>query len=246
MKIAVLDDELPMLQMLEQVLMGDKSWTFPVEFSFFSSGMALFASMQTVSYDCLILDRVVPDMSGDSILTWLRDDPVRKNTAVIMLTSRRSEADTVASLNAGADDYVTKPFRPDELIARVSRLLKRQALLASLGDVDASADEPSEFVFNDYVFDAHALSLKIKGEPIGLTEREFSLALFFFNNMNQSVSREEIFKEVWHRREVPTSRALDTHVYHLRKVLGLGGEGDYALRTVYGFGYRLNEVGSRR
>lgn len=137
MKIAILEDDITQLQMAEQALFGGENfWDEPVEYRAFTSGLALLQSLKTEYFDCLILDRRVTDMSGDVILQWVRQYGQKQNhayTSIIMLTNLRSEDEMIAGLNAGADDYVTKPFRPRELVARVQRLIRANKTSHDLG-----------------------------------------------------------------------------------------------------------------
>ena len=136
MKIAILEDDKTQLQMVEQALLGgDNDWGEPVDCRTFTSGLALLQSLKSEVYDCLILDRRVPDMSGDVILQWVRQYGEKKNasyTTVIMLTSLRGEDEMLGGLASGADDYIVKPFRPRELVARVKRLLDAKKITTDL------------------------------------------------------------------------------------------------------------------
>lgn len=258
MKIAILEDDITQLQMAEQALFGGENfWDEPVEYRAFTSGLALLQSLKTEYFDCLILDRRVTDMSGDVILQWVRQYGQKQNhayTSIIMLTSLRSEDEMIAGLNAGADDYVTKPFRPRELVARVQRLIRANKTSHELGvgknakSSTLSLEKDSLDVvikINDYEFNQFEQTVTCKGEVIDLTEREFSLALLFFRNLGKPVSREAIFETVWKRTNNPSSRALYTHIYRLRHSLNLTAENGFVLRTVYGFGYRLDVAGPR-
>lgn len=258
MKIAILEDDITQLQMAEQALFGGENyWDEQVDFRTFTSGLALLQSLKSEYYDCLILDRRVSDMSGDVILQWVRQYGIQQNkayTAVIMLTNLRSEDEVIAGLNAGADDYVTKPFRPRELVARVQRLIRASKAAKDVQVENSFKDNGSDIEkdslemvikINNYEFNQFEQTVTCNGEVIDLTEREFSLALLFFRNLGKPVSREAIFETVWKRANNPSSRALDTHIYRLRHALNLTAENGFVLRTVYGFGYRLDVAGPR-
>jgi DNA-binding response OmpR family regulator len=188
-------------------------------------------------------------------LQWVRQygqDVHKRYIAVIMLTGLRSEHETVKALEAGADDYIYKPFRPKELVARVQRLVNAHRLAYALGrmssapvitDDDSMGDKDSVLEFDNYVFYRFEQKVTYKGEVVDLTEREFSLALLLFKHLNVALSREAIFEKVWKRAETPSSRALDTHIYRLRQRLNLNLSSGYILRTVYGYGYRLDVAG---
>ena len=152
MKIAILEDDITQLQMAEQALFGGENfWDEPVEYRAFTSGLTLLQALKTEYFDCLILDRRVADMSGDVILQWVRQYGQKQNhayTSIIMLTSLRSEEEMIAGLNAGADDYVTKPFRPRELVARVQRLSRANKTSHELG-VEKSEKSSSQSLENE-------------------------------------------------------------------------------------------------
>lgn len=266
MKIAVLDDEKTQLQLIEQALIGggDEVWGEPMECHLFDRGLDLLEVLKKDSFDCVLLDRQLPDMSGDVVLQWLRQY-AEKYTPVIMLTALRGEDEVVNSLTAGADDCVVKPYRPKELVARVQRLVNRQRMmqfrepiastqspptlvgLGSLSELSTgdqlcdSLDElPAQVEISGYRFERFALRVTFDNQVVQLTQREFDLALLFFSNIGVLLSRDEIFKAVWKRSDVSNSRALDTHLHRVRSKLALSPERGFVLRPVYGFGYRFD------
>lgn len=262
MKIAVLDDEKNQLQLIEQALIerGDEVWGEPTTCHLFDNGLELLETLKKSSFDCILLDRQLPDMSGDVVLQWLRQY-AKQYTPVIMITALNDEADVVKSLVAGADDYVVKPFRPKELVARVQRLVSRQRMMRngefsqttpSTTDSEPSSnmhsgiqlgeylDEmPTQVEISNYRFERFTLRVTFDHQTVQLTEREFSLALLLFSNVGVLLSRDEIFRAVWKRDDVTNSRALDTHLHRVRSKLALSPARGFVLRSVYGFGYRL-------
>lgn len=248
-KIAALDDNPTHLQMVEQALIGDESnWSLPVEFKLFSSGEMLLQELKKVDYDCVILDRVVPDMSGDVILNWLHQ--YRPNrTGVVMLTSNDARQEVVASLEAGADEYLIKPFFPAELLVRVKRLVERvklqQKTQKNMPHQIASA--PLDFANNihhlhEAVFNDFELTVEHCEQQVKLTEREYQLAKFFFNNVGLNLSRKVILDTIWFQDSPESNRSLTTHIHNLRIKLDLTIENGWLLRPVYGFGYRLDRL----
>jgi DNA-binding response OmpR family regulator len=257
MKIAILDDEKTQLQLIEQALTGGDDhevWGEPVDCHMFDSGLKLLECLKNKEeFDCILLDRHLPDMSGDVILQWLRQYG-EIYTPVLMLTSLRAEEQVVESLAAGADDYVTKPFRPRELVARVQRLVRktksaneRKADSASSISPDdlldlkaAQRDSMEPVTLVGYYFEPLALKVTFDGKSVSLTEREFRVALLLFSNLNAVLPRDVLFKTVWKRLDVRGSRALDTHIYRVRTKLELTPKRGFVLRSVYGYGYRLD------
>jgi DNA-binding response OmpR family regulator len=182
--------------------------------------------------DLVILDWNLPNMSGLDVLHWMRaclgSDPV-----VLFLTSKILESDVVQALDAGADEYVVKPFRLAELSARVNALLRR-----------SKPNDMAEPVLRvaDYVLDLGERSVSLRGENIGLTSREFELTAFLFSNLNRIISRDLLAKIAWGREHEVASRTIDTHVYRIRRKLVLNPENGLRLTSVYTRGYRLDEV----
>lgn len=220
----------------------------PVEFKGFSSGESLLRELKQTDYDCVVLDRVVPDMSGDVILNWLHQ--YRPNrTGVVMLTSNDARQEVVASLEAGADEYLIKPFFPAELLVRVKKLVERIKLQQKTqkniphqiaGVSPDSADNIHQLhgaVFNDF-----ELTVDHCEQLIKLTEREYQLAKLFFNNVGLNLSRKTILDTIWFQDSLESNRSLTTHIHNLRIKLDLTIENGWVLRPVYGFGYRLDRL----
>jgi len=180
------------------------------------------------SFDLLILDWEVPDLSGIEVLQRIRQAQ-RDYTPILFITVRDEEAAVVKALKNGADDYMSKPLRRLELLARINALGRR-----SVGRSPEVMPETSPFVF-----DLERQTLQRDGQVITLTHREFELACFMFRNAGRVVSRGHILETIWgmHDGDVST-RTVDTHMSRLRKKLGLDDSG-WTLTAVYQHGYRL-------
>jgi DNA-binding response OmpR family regulator len=171
-------------------------------------------------FDLVILDLGLPDMDGLDVLTELRKWD--SSVAVVVLTARDDAA--VAALDAGADDYLTKPFSFDELLARIRARLRETA-----------APESTVISHGDAVLDLRTRTLNVAGKVIELTAREFALAELFFRNQRQVLSRTQILSHVWGYDYEPDSNIVDVYVGYLRKKLG-----KTRLVTVRGMGYRFD------
>ncbi len=196
------------------------------------SGASEFRRRQgSASIDLLILDWNLPEESGLSVLRALRD--AGSPLPVLFLTARNAEADIVAGLREGADDYVVKPAKQGELLARVEVLLRRTHL-----SMDTGSDENVE----PYRIDMARRRVEVAGEEIALTDREFDLVLFLFRRRGRVVSRETLLENIWNIRGDVATRTVDTHVSRLRKKLRLAGEHGWRLNAVYQHGYRLERT----
>jgi DNA-binding response OmpR family regulator len=236
MRIAILDDEPAELRRVEQTLLqmpepGENAWSLHS----FERGEDLLRQLRRETYDLLILDWQLPDLSGLSLLRWTREH-MESPPAAIMLTSRDAESDIVQALNTGADDYVSKPFRPNELKARVAAVLRRHS--------QQRTPAAEVLIFNDLEFDDAELTVSRAGTPIAMTEREYRLAHCLFSNLGRPLSREYLYQRFWSHEEIDSSRPLDTHIYRLRNKLGLTADRGWQLLTIYGYGYRLESVAS--
>jgi DNA-binding response OmpR family regulator len=227
MRIAILDDDQNLLDLTVATLTDAGHVCHP-----FSSGKAMLHQLHRESYDLLVLDWQVPDLSGTEILHWVREK-LSKSLPVLFMTSRSGEDDIVAGLAAGADDYMIKPIRRAELIARVNALLRRAYPTQTANEL---------ITFGGYEFDVRASRAKLNNAPIELTQKEFDLALVLFQNLGRPLSRAYILEAVWSRDiEIP-SRTMDTHISRVRSKLDLRPENGYRLAPVYSYGYRLEQI----
>jgi DNA-binding response OmpR family regulator len=169
--------------------------------------------------DLLVLDLGLPEMDGLDVCRRLRR--IRPDMPVLMLTARTDEVDFVVGLDAGADDYVAKPFRLAELLARVRALLRRSA--------------PDTLETGSVVMDLAARRVLIDGVEVGLANKEFELLRVLMSRSGQVISRDEILRDVWHDPELKTSKTLDMHMSWLRRKIGSG-----RIATVRGVGFRFD------
>ena len=180
--------------------------------------------------DLVILDLNIPVLSGDEVCRILRQRPETRGIPIIMLTARTSEADRVAGLDLGADDYVTKPFSLRELGARVRAVLRRRR--------GGESDRQAHYAGKHLVADFDAVSVTVDATPVRLTRREFELLRFLVENRNRVLSRDRLLERVWGYDRFIETRSVDVHVGRLRAKLGPAGQ---QIETVIGLGYRFNE-----
>jgi len=179
--------------------------------------------------DLVILDINLPVVSGTEVCRVMRSRPDTAQTPIIMLTARTSEADRVAGLDMGADDYVTKPFSLRELSARVRALLRRRN-----GHTTANVVFEGRHLRADF----DAVSISVDGEPVRLTRREFELLKYLVENRSRVISRDRLLERVWGYDRFVETRSVDVHVGRLRAKLGPAGA---QIETVVGLGYRFVE-----
>jgi two-component system phosphate regulon response regulator PhoB len=179
--------------------------------------------------DLVILDLNLPVLSGGEVCRILRGRPETAAIPIIILTARTSEADRVAGLDMGADDYVTKPFSLRELSARVRAVLRRRAAATALPVVYEGQHLRADF---------DAVAISVDGQPVRLTRREFQLLRFLVDNRNRVLSRDRLLERVWGYERFIETRSVDVHVGRLRAKLGAAGQ---QIETVVGLGYRFVE-----
>ncbi|MDQ1920880.1 response regulator transcription factor [Massilia pseudoviolaceinigra] len=229
MRIAVLDNDRSQADLICQVLTSAGHVC-----QSFDSGKDLLGQLRKDSFDMLVLDWQVADMSGTEVLRRAKEK-LPGTTPMMFLTSSSAEDDIVAGITAGADDYMVKPLRRGELVARVQALLRR-AYPAQNG--------AEQLQFGPYIFETRPGRLLMDGNVIEVTHKEFYLALLFFRNIGRPLSRAYIHEAVWIRETALPSRTMDTHVSRVRNKLQLRPENGFRLVPVYSYGYRLEKLGA--
>ena len=229
MRIAVLDNDRSQADLICQVLTGAGHVC-----QAFDSGKDLLGVLRKDSVDMLIFDWHVADLSGAEVLRRAKEK-LPANTPMMFVTSNSGEDDIVTGVNAGADDYMIKPLRRGELLARVQALLRRAY---------PSQNGAEQLQFGQYVFEIRPGRLLMDGSVIDVTHKEFYLALLFFRNIGRPLSRAYIHEAVWIRETALPSRTMDTHVSRVRNKLQLRPENGFRLVPVYSYGYRLEKMGA--
>ena len=200
---------------------------------YFDRGHALQRSLARESFDLYILDWHLPDTDGLQVLKEIRTSV--PTALVIFATARDRDDDIARGLQAGADDYITKPVRQGELLARIEAVARRQR-----GPQTTTSDllELGPFKLN-----RSARTVECDGRRVELTDKEYALAEFFFLHAEKVVSRQHLLEAVWGLQAKAQTRTVDPHVSRLRTQLGLGGEHGWRLASVHQFGYRLERAG---
>ncbi len=188
----------------------------------------------TEAIDLLVLDWMLPDSTGIDVIGAIRSSP-NARLPVVFLTARDADDDIVRALAAGGDDYVVKPPKRRELLARIAVVLRRVTGESESGSGDLVELEP-------FAIDAKRRKVAISGREVELTQREFDLAYFLFRRQGRIVSRDALLENVWNLSAAVSTRTVDTHVSRLRKKLELNGEHGWRLAAIYQHGYRLEQI----
>jgi two-component system phosphate regulon response regulator PhoB len=183
----------------------------------------------------LLLDLMLPDMSGEEICAILRKDPETKGTYVIMVTARTEEQDRIAGFEVGADDYVPKPFSVKELVLRVKAAARRTSAVD-----EPIVEAPDDISVGTLTIDNRAHRVWIGGEEVELTSTEYKLLIYLATSEGKMCSRGELLEQVWELPPTLNTRTVDTHVKRLRQKLATAA---VLVQTVRGAGYRFSGEG---
>ena len=178
--------------------------------------------------DLVILDLMIPEITGVEVCKFIRKDPATQSIPIIMCTAKTGEIDKILGLELGADDYVTKPFSPRELLLRVKNLIKRS------DSSNVKADE--RLVIGEIVIDKNTHKVKVDGQTIDLTATEYKLLILFTEKIGRVLSREALLRDIWGYKNDIETRTVDMHVQRLRNKL-LSSKN--SIFTVRGFGYKF-------
>lgn len=223
-RILIVEDEESILMALEDDLKLEG-----YEVTGIKDGLQGFSAAKEEAYDLIILDVMLPGMNGFDVCKQLRQSGVM--TPILMLTAKSQEIDRVLGLELGADDYVTKPFSPRELLARVKAILRRTS---------RSEEEMDVYRFGNVEVDIKKHEVRKNGQPVYLTALEFSLLHFLIEHKDRVVSRLTILDEVWDEDVYVLPRTVDTHIAHLRKKIEDDPTNPEHIINVHGIGYRFS------
>lgn len=226
MKIALLDNNPVDLNFLYVALSsaGYRCITF-------TSGVKLMRTLGRQTFDLIVMERQIPDLSGDVLLAKIRCGSTF-GLPVLFVTHRSSEIDVVGMLQAGADNYLVKPVDPTILVAHVAALFRR---------VYQGTAETDSTRFGSYEFRNSSREIVVADMCVQLSRKQYELALLLFRNLGRPLSRDYVIERIW-PESVDGGCSLDTYISYLREKLNLRGGVSYVLSTIYGFGYRLDKI----
>jgi DNA-binding response OmpR family regulator len=221
--IVIVDDEPDILELVSTHL---KKANF--KHKEFDNGKDFLDSLDTLTPDLIILDLMLPDIDGIEICRNLKKDDRYSSIPIIMLTARVDESDKILGLELGADDYVSKPFSPKELVARIKAVMRRK----KRGE-DSKLIKINELL----IIDLQKYEVKVKDEPVSLTPTEFRILKILANKKGWVFTREQILDYLWGHDKAVLDRTIDVHIKHLREKLGEFGK---YIKNIRGVGYKLD------
>ena len=227
LNILVVEDEDAIREMLVMVLEQSDFNIIAVA----SAEEAQLSLADNAMPDLIVLDWMLPGISGVELARRLKQDDLFKDLPIILLTARGEEEDKVRGLEIGADDYVTKPFSPKELIARIKAVLRRSG----------KNIEDEVLMVSDISLDVGKHRITISGKTVDVSPTEFKLMHFFMTHQDKVYSRTQLLDQVWGRSVYVEERTVDVHIRRLRKILNKYDR-DELIQTVRGFGYRFSVV----
>lgn len=225
-RLLVVDDEWNMRNLIKINLRNE-----PVQITEAQNGREALEFIEREPFDLVILDIMMPDIDGWEVCRSIRQ---QSSIPILMLTARTDVKDVVRGLNEGADDYVTKPFVPEEFVARVHALLRRTKL--------NQEDKQRKLVFKDLVIDDDAKVVYVKGERINLTRKEFELLFLLASQPNRVFTREMLLDRIWGPEHIRDDRTVDTHVKNIREKFRKKNLSYDPIQTIWGIGYQFEKV----
>lgn len=228
-RVLVVEDEMEIRQLIVMHLRREG-----FEVDELSDGEQARQVLSTNTYDLVILDWMLPSLSGLEICRWLRKRGNSPTTPVLFVTAKTEPEHVASGLDAGADDYVSKPFDTLVLMARVNALLRRQDWLQSR--TNAATSSPGILSLGELVMDTQSYEVSLQNQKLELTRSEFRLLETLLANQGKVLSRESLIGEIQGENVNVVGRTVDTHVFGLRKKLGPYGE---MIETIRGVGYRV-------
>ncbi|KHE67675.1 response regulator transcription factor [Halobacillus sp. BBL2006] len=226
-KILIVDDEESIVTLLKYNI---EQAGFETEVAY--NGTDALDKASSTSFDLIVLDVMLPGMDGMDVCKQLRQMQV--NTPILMLTAKDDEFDKVLGLELGADDYLTKPFSPREVVARIKAILRRMVR-------EPVEVEEKQFQIADLSIYPEQYEATIKDEPLTFTPKEFELLVYLAQNIGRVMSRDQLLSAVWNYDFAGDTRIVDVHVSHLREKIEPDTKKPVYIKTIRGLGYKMEE-----
>lgn len=226
-KILVVDDETAIATLLQYNLQQNG-----YEVTVALDGLSAYQKAKEQQFNAILLDLMLPEMDGMTVLKQLRQDKV--STPIILVTAKGDEFDRVLGLELGADDYITKPFSPREVVARLKAVLRRSQVSTDANKTDEMVISIQDLLIND-----SKKTVMKENSVLSLTPREYDLLLYFAQRLGRVIDRETILTAVWGYEYTGESRMVDMHISNLRDKIESNPKTPKILKTVRGFGYTM-------
>jgi len=224
--ILICDDEQDIVNALKIYLASPDITLFEA-----ANGIEALSIMDSNDIHLILMDIMMPKLDGIKTLMKMRES---KNIPVILLSAKSEDADKILGLTAGADDYVTKPFNPSELVARVKSQLRRYTTLGSIGK------EKSEITINGLIINTENKTVTVDGENVRLTSTEYKILELLARNRGRIFSADDIYRSVWNEDNIVGDNTIAVHVRHIREKIEINPKEPRYLKVVWGIGYKID------
>lgn len=227
--VLVCDDDIAILESIEIYLKAEGFNVLKAE-----SGEQALNIIAQNEIQCLVLDIMMPGIDG--LQTTLKIREQKKNFPIIMLSAKSEDTDKIAGLGFGADDYVTKPFNPLELVARVKSQIRRYLSFSGF------VQKAEQIVTGGLILDTEAKTVSVDGEPVRLTAREYMILEYLCKNMGRVLSSAQIYEAVWNEPAFRTEKTVTVHIKNIREKIEINPKDPKYIKVVYGLGYKVDKI----
>lgn len=227
--VLVCDDDIAILESIEIYLKAEGFNVLKAE-----SGEQALNIIAQNEIQCLVLDIMMPGIDG--LQTTLKIREQKKNFPIIMLSAKSEDTDKIAGLGFGADDYVTKPFNPLELVARVKSQIRRYVSFSGF------VQKAEQIVTGGLILDTEAKTVSVDGEPVQLTAREYMILEYLCKNMGRVLSSAQIYEAVWNEPAFGTEKTVTVHIKNIREKIEINPKDPKYIKVVYGLGYKVDKI----
>lgn len=227
--VLVCDDDIAILESIEIYLKAEGFNVLKAE-----SGEQALNIIAQNEIQCLVLDIMMPGIDG--LQTTLKIREQKKNFPIIMLSAKSEDTDKIAGLGFGADDYVTKPFNPLELVARVKSQIRRYVSFSGF------VQKAEQIVTGGLILDTEAKTVSVDGEPVRLTAREYMILEYLCKNMGRVLSSAQIYEAVWNEPAFRTEKTVTVHIKNMREKIEINPKDPKYIKVVYGLGYKVDKI----
>lgn len=227
--VLVCDDDIAILESIEIYLKAEGFNVLKAE-----SGEQALNIIAQNEIQCLVLDIMMPGIDG--LQTTLKIREQKKNFPIIMLSAKSEDTDKIAGLGFGADDYVTKPFNPLELVARVKSQIRRYVSFSGF------VQKAEQIVTGGLILDTEAKTVSVDGEPVRLTAREYMMLEYLCKNMGRVLSSAQIYEAVWNEPAFRTEKTVTVHIKNIREKIEINPKDPKYIKMVYGLGYKVDKI----